>query len=335
MEIVRQLDESRWRDFVHAHPQGNIFHTPELFGVFEQARGTMPTLWAAVGDNGDPLVLFLPVWVTLNNRLLPRLTTRAVAYGGALCAPGPAGKEALVTLLRAYKRAVGKQVLFTELRNLADLGDLRPVLDANGFLYEDHLNYLIDLDRSADEVLQGIGARTRKKIRRGLRDKLVQISEVTERGELTRWYQTLEATYKFARVPLADYSLFQAAFEQLHPKGMAKFLLAQIDGAPVACSIELPYKDTIYGWYGGCYREYSEHVPNELLIWHILEWGANNGYVVYDFGGAGKPDEEYGVRDFKAKFGGKLVCFGRNTYVHAPGLLSLSKWGYGLVRRWL
>jgi len=55
----------------------------------------------------------------------------------------------------------------------------------------------------------------------------------------------------------------------------------------------------------------------------------------YDFGGAGKPDEEYTVRDFKAKFGGKLVCYGRNTYVHSHELLYLSKQGYRLLRRWL
>ncbi|RLI52815.1 MAG: GNAT family N-acetyltransferase, partial [Candidatus Thorarchaeota archaeon] len=75
--------------------------------------------------------------------------------------------------------------------------------------------------------------------------------------------------------------------------------------------------------------------PNELLMWHILRWGVENGYRVYDFGGAGKPDEEYGVRDFKAKFGGKLVCYGRNTCEHAPFLLKISQIGYQLVRRFL
>jgi serine/alanine adding enzyme len=95
----------------------------------------------------------------------------------------------------------------------------------------------------------------------------------------------------------------------------------------------LIYKDTIYGWYGGMDRGYSDYIPNELLLWHIFQWGAENGYKVYDFGGAGKPDEEYGVRDFKAKFGGELVCFGRNTYIPLPWLYRLGTWGYSLYRR--
>jgi lipid II:glycine glycyltransferase (peptidoglycan interpeptide bridge formation enzyme) len=34
--------------------------------------------------------------------------------------------------------------------------------------------------------------------------------------------------------------------------------------------------------------------------------------------GAGKPDEDYGVRDFKAQFGGTLVEHGRFLKVNNP-----------------
>jgi len=113
---------------------------------------------------------------------------------------------------------------------------------------------------------------------------------------------------------------------------MIKFLLARIGGDYVAASAELLFKDTIYGWYGGMDRAYSKYTPNELLMWYILEWGVKNGYKVYDFGGAGKPDEDFGVRDFKAKFGGELVCFGRNKKIHVPFLLKLSEFGYKFYR---
>jgi serine/alanine adding enzyme len=334
MEIVRQLDENLWREFVDAHPLGNVFHTPEIFQVFARAEGHQPTLWAAVNDGGHPLALMLPVQITLMRGALRRFTTRAVLYGSVLCAPG-VGIDALGMLLQAYRRETKRTVLFTELRNLSDLSHLQSVLSQNGFVYEEHLNYLVDLDRPAEEVLQSIGKRTRKKIRKGLRDGFVQMTEVTHRTELDHWYDTLQKTYSQVQVPLADRSLFEAAFDELHPRGMAKFVLAKVDGATAACSVELGYKCTIYGWYGGSDRSYSSYYPNEMLMWHILAWGAGNGYRVYDFGGAGKPDEEYGVRDFKAKFGGELVCFGRNVHVDSPGLLRLSELGYRAYRRLL
>jgi hypothetical protein len=333
MQVVRSLDETIWRRFISEHPTSSVFHTPEMFQAFAQAKGYQPMLWAAVDNLRSPMALFTPFRLTLLDSVFSRFTSRSISYGSVLCAHGPEGQKALEMVLRAYKRDIKKRVLFTELRNLVDANSLRATLGRYGFAYEDHLNYLIDTDRPAEQVLQRIGKRTRKKIRRGLRAKVVQISQVWERNELGSWYKMLQETYQFAHVPLADCSLFEAVFDHLYPKGMAVFLVARIDDVPVACSLELPYKDTIYGWYGGCHREYNQHSPNELLIWHILEWGANHVHAVYDFGGAGSPDQEYGVRDFKSKFGGELVCYGRDTYVHSPLLLKLSRLGYAIYRR--
>jgi serine/alanine adding enzyme len=333
MRVVQHLDEALWRNFVDNNLRGNIFHTPEMFRVFARTVGHIPELWAVLDGKSEVLALMTPVHITLMNGLLRRFTTRSVVYGSILAQGTARGQDALRLLLETYANNIRVHSLFTELRNLHNLEDLQPLLENCGYVYEEHLNYLIDLDRPADEVLQSIGKRTRKKIRKGLRDGHVQISEATNRAELACWYETLQKTYNYAQVPLADRSLFEAAFDILYPKGMAKFLLARIDGVTAACSLELTYKDTIYGWYGGSDRAYSEHLPNEMLIWHILDWGASNGYRVYDFGGAGKPDEEYGVRDFKAKFGGELVTFGRYTYVHSPIGLQLGKLGYRLYRR--
>ena len=116
---------------------------------------------------------------------------------------------------------------------------------------------------------------------------------------------------------------------------MVHFILAYIEGKPVAVSVELLYKDVIYGWYNGMDRAYSSYSPNELIMWHILRWGAENNYRLYDFGGAGKPDEDYGVRDFKAKFGGDLVNYGRNKYIASPSLYKFTEFGYKMLRGFL
>jgi serine/alanine adding enzyme len=338
MHIVRELDEHLWRDFVDGHPAGNIFHSPEMFRVFARAKGHQPTLWAAVddGESGSRvLALLLPVYVTLMDGLFRRLTTRAIAYGGVLCAAGPEGEKALAMLLETYRREAKGRALFTELRNLSDISRLQPALRGNGFVYDDHLNYLIDLNRPPEAVLQSMGPRARKKIRQALRRDEVIIEEANQYKQVVRCYKLLQKTYAAAQVPLADWSLFEAAFDVLHAQGMAKFTLARVGDTYVASSVELIYKDMMYAWYGGLDRAYGHYSPNELLMWRILEWGAENGYKVYDFGGAGKPDEEYGVREFKAKFGGELVCYGRNTCVHAPRLLAVSQWAYAVYRKFL
>lgn len=332
--VVRTLPEEEWHRFVEEHPAGNIFHTPEMFQVFERTKGHRPELWAATRD-GRVLALLLPVKITLMGGLLQALTTRSVAYGSALCAPGAEGREALDVLLRTYVREVDGSPLFTELRNLSDMEAWQPTLQKCDFGYEDHLNYLIDLDRVPEDILSSVGSRTRKHIRRGLRRGDVIVEEMKERDAVAVCYGLLSQTYSLAEVPLTDVSLFEAAFDVLYPKNMVLFTVAHVGQAVAAVSVELLYKDVIYGWYGGLDRDYGAYMPNELLMWHILEWGAQNGYKLYDFGGAGKPDEEYGPRDFKAKFGGDLVCYGRNRYVHAPVLLQLSQGAYTVFRRFL
>jgi lipid II:glycine glycyltransferase (peptidoglycan interpeptide bridge formation enzyme) len=159
------------------------------------------------------------------------------------------------------------------------------------------------------------------------------IEEVKGHQGVHNCYDLLKKTYANARMYLAHRSLFDAAFDVLQSRGMIKILLARVNGYHAASSVELVFKDVIYGWYGGIDRTYSMYIPNELLSWHIFKWGAENGYRVYDFGGAGKPGEKYGVRDFKAKFGGRLTSFGRNICIHSSAMLALSELGYRIYRR--
>ena len=333
MHVVRELDEATWRCFVERQLLGNVFHTPEMFRVFSAAKGHLPELWAVQGDDGNVCALMVPVQVSIRQGALRGLTTRSIVYGGPLCRNDDEGRAALGALLSTYEASVGRRSLLTEFRNLSDLSSLRPVFEACGYVYEDHLNFLVDLDRTPEDVLQGIRTKARKAIRKGIRDGHVVVGEVTDRAEMEDWYDLLHRTYRHASVPLADRSLFDAAFDILRPARMAKLLLARVDDAPVACSAELPYKDTIFGWYGGSDRAYSRFLPNELLTWHVLEWGANSHARVYDFGGAGRPDQEYGVREFKAKFGGELVNFGRYVRVHAPVRMRVSTAGYHVYQR--
>ncbi len=343
--IADKLDESEvpgvlsrtfrkvWREYVDQHPQGNIFQTPEMFQVFSRAKGYKPELQVVMAENDSVQALLMPVQVTLKAGLLRRLTTRSIAYGSALCNPDGAGKEALAVLLHHYTKKAGRVGLFTELRHLSDLSAYQPIFSQCGFGYQEQLNYLIDLDCSIEEIFNKIGSRTRKHIRREMKKGQIVVEEVNHSNQIKPFYELIKKSYLEAQVPIADISLFEAAFEVLHPRDMVKFWLVRKGDTFIASSVELIYKDVIYGWYGGVDRTYSSSAPTELLTWHILKWGAENGFRTYDFGGAGTPDEEYGVRDFKSKFGGQLVSYGRNTCVHAPGLLRASTLGYNALRR--
>jgi serine/alanine adding enzyme len=333
VRIVRQLEASLWKEFVDEHSQGNIFHTPEMFEVFRRAEGHRPELWAAT-KNGEVLALLPSVRITLKGGLLRFLTTRSTAYGSVLCAPTEEGQQALTKLLQTCNREAKGGTLFTELRNLSDLGAVQSVLEDNGFDYEGHLNFLIDLERPAEEIWSSVDGNVRTNVRKARRMG-VAIKKVTVLDEVPAAYAVLASVYERIAVPLAPLSLFESAFDVLYPQGMIALFEAYVKDTCIGVAFRLLYKDVIYAWYAGSIMKYAKYKPNDLLNWHVLEWGAQNGFKYFDFGGAGKPGEDYGPRKFKSKFGGTVVNYGRNTCVHHPVAFQVSKYAYQIARRFL
>jgi hypothetical protein len=333
MQVVRKLDESKWLEFVEHHPQANIFHSPEMFQVFEKTKDFSPELWAVVGSHGEVKCLFNPILNTVLNGALKYFSTRAVAYGSILSMQGPESSAVINSLLNSYNQTK-KNLLFTELRNQSDHGDIQPALNQNGFIYEDHLNFLFDLTLPTDTLWKNIRSNARRNIRKAEKSK-VMITEVEDVHQLSAAYRILKSVYSRIQVPLPDFTMFEAGFKVLKPKGMLKILLAKVGEKPIGTLTLLMYKGTITYWYTGILREFASYRAGDLLVWNAIVLGKQGGFHTFDFGGGGKPDEEYGVRDFKAKFGGDLVNFGRNIKIHAPIRYQVSLVGYNLLRKFL
>jgi lipid II:glycine glycyltransferase (peptidoglycan interpeptide bridge formation enzyme) len=118
----------------------------------------------------------------------------------------------------------------------------------------------------------------------------------------------------------------------LGPLERIKIFIAYREREPVGTSVMLLYKDVAYEWYWGA-KIIKSLYPAEFLTWHRIEWAKRNGFSLYDFGGAGWPDQPYGVRDFKAKFGGELVDYGRYRKVFCPWKFRFAESAYEFKRR--
>jgi lipid II:glycine glycyltransferase (peptidoglycan interpeptide bridge formation enzyme) len=62
-----------------------------------------------------------------------------------------------------------------------------------------------------------------------------------------------------------------------------------------------------------------------LATWAGILFAAENGFQYFDMMGAGKPNTNNGIRDFKAKFGGNLVEHGRFLYLCNKFLYNIGK----------
>ncbi len=334
LRVSRSPDRERWSAFVQRHPWSSIFHTPEMHGVFEQTRGYRSAVWSALDDAGEIRALFTPVAIATLGGPLRALTTRVVAFANPLVAPEPDALRALNVLLRSYQRGPARSALFTEIRNVSGDGTPSAVLASRGFRHERHLNFLVDLTPDEETLWGRVASGARRNIQKA-RKTGVRVEEATDDAGIEAGYRILREVYKRIRVPLPDRSLFDAAQRILRPRGMFRLLLAVLDDGPIGAMSLLRYKDMVTYWYTGTLRAYTTHRAGDLLVWHAITSSRTDGCRTLDFGGAGRPDEPYGVRDFKAKYGGELVDPGRDVWVPHPFRLRVTTAGYELVRRFL
>ena len=328
------IEKDKWGEFVCKHPQGNIFQTPEMAEVYRQTKNYEPISLAAVDGTGEIFAVLQAVVIKEMNSILGSFSARAIIQGGPLFIENENGIKALKVLIEHYDAVAQKKALYTQIRTMWDTSNISSFLNSMGYVYEERLNFLMDLTIPTDILWRQLFKSRRNGINRAKR-RGVTIDEVTNESLIPIVYNHLQETYKNAKMPLGDISLFQNAFNILIQKNMAKFFLAKHEDKYIGAIVVLIYNGIIYDWYAGASRDYLPLCPNDILPWHVTEWGSKNGYHTFDFGGAGTPNEEYGVREFKRQFGGEMVNFGRYLKIHSPIKMKIVGKGFEIYRRFL
>jgi lipid II:glycine glycyltransferase (peptidoglycan interpeptide bridge formation enzyme) len=332
LKLAKQSEYSAqlWSDFVENHPQGNIFQTPDMYEIYLRAKNYEPIIIIATDDKNDIVGVLLAVIQKEHSGILGYFSTRSIIWGGPLL------KEndifILDFILKEYRKLIKGKAIYTQFRNLWDWnGKEKQTFIKNGFRFKEHLDILIDLNKSEDVLLMEMHAGRRKNIRRAERVPL-DFSVTEDDREFEKCLNLIEQTYKKVKLPCPDRSFFYNADNILGGKwGIKKFVIKYHSGI-IGCRFVLCYKDLVYDWFAGTDENHLDKYPNDFLPWKIIQWTKMKGYSTFDFGGAGKPGIPYGVRDYKLKFGGKLVNFGRFEVIHNNILFNIGKFALKIYK---
>ena len=150
-------------------------------------------------------------------------------------------------------------------------------------------------------------------------------------SDIREWYKVLSELYRTkVKTPLWPIDFFLEAYRQ----GIAKFLLVKHEGRVIGGSMVVADEQTVYEWFEcGLNAEYKDQYPSVMATYAGIQLAHQSGCTRYDMMGAGEPGVPYGVRDFKAEFGGKLVEHGRFLCVCKPMLYRIGKWGVKFLKR--
>ena len=273
------------------------------------------------------------------NALRQYFTRRAIILGGPCLAEDCSDAEVTALLEAVKTKTRHLSPIYIETRNFNDYSRWRGAFEKAGFAYKPHLNFHIDCTDKA-KMWERLSDTRKRQIRRVTSERVneltgEQINELTSERvseeEIREWYGILERLYRTkVKTPLWPVEFFLEA----HRQGAAKYLLVRHEGKVIGGMMIVTSGGCIYEWYiCGLDTEYKELYPSVMATWAAMEYANQHGLARFDVMGAGEPGVPYGVRDFKAEFGGELVEHGRYLCVLKPMLYKLGAIGVKILKK--
>lgn len=323
----RDVDEVAWANLAQASSVASWFQTKEAYDFFD-GLSFLDAFAYGVEENGRLKGVVVGYVQKDGGRIKQFFSRRAIVLGGPLLAEDILEKG-LALLLGTLKSKLKNRAIYIETRNFNDYSRWRSVFDANGFAYEPHLNFHVRCD-DWNEVEHNIGKHRRRYIRLSINNGATIVEHPT-REQVECFYMVLKELYKTKiKAPLFPFEFF----EKLYAMDSCRYVLVEYNNRIVGGSVCVCTKHAVYEWFAcGKDGENKNIYPSSLTKYAGIKFSYEKGCKVFDMMGAGKPDEKYGVRDFKAEFGGDLVEHGRNIFVCDHLLYNLGKLGVKILKK--
>ena len=336
-----EIDRAEWSALVRRAETATWFQTEAAYLFFASLPTMMQPFAYGVAEDGVLKGVVVGFVTVEQSRWRQFFTRRAIINGGPLLAED-ISTEALRMLLGRLREEVSKEAIYIEMRNFNDYSRWKDRFEACGFAYQPHLNF--HLDCSEEAVIQcNMHESRRRQVRKGLASGAV-IEEAKTEQEVRDFYRILEQLYRRkVKTPLFGLEFFLAFFRQgrgtgdadVSPAVKSKYLLVKYEGKVIG-GMMCPILEgrVVYEWYVcGLDELYREQHPSVLATYAAMQYAAEHGLPRFDFMGAGKPEEDYGVRAFKAQMGGQLVEQGRFLLIAKPLLYWIGVLGVAWLRR--
>lgn len=319
------IDTQQWQALVDRSPYATWFQMPEAYDFYASNPEEMMPYAYCIKRDGEIRALIVGYITKEKNALKQFFTRRAIIIGGPLISDN-ASDDDVEQLVRATIAELQSQAIYVEVRNFHDYSKWKEAFAACGFSYQPHLNIQVTCNSKHSMSEQRI-----RQVKKALKNG-AEICQAQSEQDVKDWYQILRQLYRQkVRTPLWSEEFFLSFYRQ----GRGIYLLVKHQGKVIGgmmCPI-LNGK-AMYEWYVcGLDEQYKEQYPSVMATYAALEYAKANHIPLFDFMGAGKPNEPYGVRDFKMEFSGELVEHGRYLHIRKPMLYWIGKMGVRLLKK--
>ena len=325
---INNIDINSLNQLIANSPTTNIFQTKSMYLFWEKIKNHQPFFYSAIDDKNEILLVISGVIIN-EGGIKAGLTKRAIIFGGPLISENPMAIDALSSVIESINQDLKKKAIYLESRNLVDFSKFQSIFEKNGWNYHKHLNFHVDC-RDIDYMKKRMSKSKMRQINKSLSTG-AEIIEGQNLEDIKSFYEILDNLYKTkVKTPLPDFEFFK----HFYTSEIGKYFLIKYNGkiiGGIMCPILLD--KVIYEWYVcGLDGEIKNIYPSILATWAAMDYASQKGISRFDFMGAGAPDKDYGVREFKSKFGGEQVEYGRFLKIFKPALYNLGKTGVKILK---
>jgi hypothetical protein len=322
MNVLRneKIPLPAWRELLERSPYSTPFQTPEWYELFNSVFGLSADA-IAVSDN-EHLLTLVVITFQKEQGIKGYFSRRGIIYGGPLLSNEVS--EANDLIIKQIDVITTGRCIYVETRNFNQYSPYQSAFFNNGWKYLPYLNFQVHTGNM--KSISGSISSSRMRQIRNAKKNGAYWKEATDLDEVKVFYSILAKLYKEKiGKPVLPWEFFREFYNCSYGKYLLVWNNNEIIGG-IMCPF-LKYK-AIYEFYiCGLDNENKEQYPSVMSTWAAIEYANLNGIPIFDFMGAGLKDKDYGVRDFKARFGGELVEFGRYIKVQNRFLYNLGKLG--------
>lgn len=326
--VNKEINIEKWNDLLQCSGFASPFQSPAFFR-FINAIPDLSAQVFAVESMGSLVALMLVV-IHKEKGIKRLFSRRGIIYGGPLLRDDD--QKALKFLIENTAEALKYEVIYLETRNFFNYNYLRAAFVEVNWQFVPWLNFQINTSgKTIDNLLSTMKYNRRREIKLSLKNG-AEFCIASNFEEVKEVYSILHELYRErVKLPLPDLDFFKAFMEA----DIARVFVVKFENQIIAGSFCLfyPHKNVYTLYYCGLREIEKKIFPTSLAVYAVLDFAVKEQIPVVDLMGAGKPGEEYGVRDYKSQFGGELVEYGRFLKVLNPVLYSIGRFGLKMMTK--
>lgn len=290
---VVEISEKKWLNWVSSFSSANIFHHPVWIGLLAGCYGYKP-IYLTMQDGRDHISSGLPLL-----KITSLLTGRRM-----VCLPFTDFYQPIITNPKDMPAFIELLEKWRKKHDSCPIEIRWPLLEHAGvYKGSSFANHLTLLDADPNTVYS-------KFKKKSVHASIVQGSKsgiMIKKGDdwtaLRTFYDLHCQTRKRQGTPVQPLRFFKMLHDKLLSKGYGFVLLAYMGDIPIAGGVFLCWNKILIYKYGASDTAHWNLRPNNLLIWHAIRWGCENGCNVFDWGKTELANE--GLISFKRHWGSK------------------------------